>query len=120
MHPTPLRNSEAVAAASPDVSAACPMSSAPTTAHIPAGSFTPDDDVVQLYEWGSTRRVHVLPSPPVEAWYIGTATTCQVQLTGAGIWPQHAELIHERGQWRIRGLDSTTELRQDGEPRKEF
>jgi hypothetical protein len=41
-------------------------------------------------------------------------------LTGAGISPRHAELVHRRGQWRIRGLDSTTELRQDGEPRKEF
>jgi hypothetical protein len=32
----------------------------------------------------------------------------------------HAELIHERGQWRIRDLERTTGLRQDGEPRKEL
>src|SRR5215468_7266113 len=96
------------------------MSSAPTTVHAPAGASAPSNDaVIQLYEW-STHRVHVLPSPPVEAWYVGTATTCQVQLAGAGIWPRHAELVHERGQWRIRGFNSTTGLRQDGELREEF
>jgi hypothetical protein len=56
----------------------------------------------------------------VQEWYLGTATTCQIQLTAAGVSPRHAELVHERGRWRIQDLDSATGLRQDGEPRKEF
>jgi len=62
----------------------------------------------------------MLPRPPAQAWYVGTATRCQVQLTGAGIWPRHAALVHKHGQWRLRSLDHTAGLRQDGEPREEF
>lgn len=106
-----------------DAAPGCVEGSPPTSltmVHASAGASVPsDDEVVQLFEWG-THRAHVLPSPPVQAWYVGTATTCQVPLTGAGISPRHAELVYERGQWRIRSLDSVTELRQDGEPRKEF
>lgn len=116
----PLHAAKAVATPHPGVTRCILMLSASTTVHAPAGASVPgDDEVVLLYEWG-THRVHVLPSPPVQAWYVGTATTCEVQLTGPGISPRHAELVHRRGQWRIRGLDSTTELRQDGEPRREF
>lgn len=78
-----------------------------------------NDDVIQLYEW-DTHRVHILPTPPAQAWYVGSATTCQVRLTSAGIGPRHAALVHRHGQWRVRSLDRTAGLRQDGEPREEF
>lgn len=88
--------------------------------HDPAAAPAPnDDEVIRLREWG-TDRVHVLPAPPVQGWYVGTSTTCALRLTDRGISLLHAELIHEQGQWRIRVLESAAGLRQDGEPRKEF
>lgn len=77
------------------------MFSLPTTVHDPAASAAGDDEVIRLREWG-TDRAHPLP------------------LIERGVSLRHAELIHERGQWHIRDLASTTELRQGGEPRKEF
>ena len=78
-----------------------------------------DDEVIRLREWG-TDQVHVLPPPPVHAWYIGSSTTCPLRLTGRGVSPIHAELIDEGEQWRIRDFEGATGLRQDGQPRKEI
>jgi hypothetical protein len=78
-----------------------------------------DDEVIQLRQWG-TDQVHVLPRPLIQRGSAGIVTTCPLRFTDLGILLKHAELIYERNQWRIRDLEGTVGLRQDGEPRREF
>lgn len=79
----------------------------------------PCDKVIRLRRWG-TDVAYALSESVAWAHYLGTSEDCALQLTDQYISPMHAELIHEREQWRIRALQSTHELRRDGERCSEF
>jgi hypothetical protein len=77
----------------------------------PSGSL---DEVIRLRQWG-TDLIYLLPPIP-ERSLVGTSAACALRLVDRQVAPDHAELIHERQRWRIRGLESATPLRRDGEP----
>lgn len=77
------------------------------------------DKVIRLRLWG-TDVTYALSESATRALYIGASDDCALRLTDEDISPMHAELIHERAQWRIRALKSTSELRRDGERCSEF
>lgn len=77
------------------------------------------DQVIRLRLWG-TDLIYVLSELNPCGSYIGASDECALRLTDQYIAPVHAELILEGGQWRIRVLGSTSELRRDGEPCSEL
>lgn len=77
------------------------------------------DQVFRLRIWG-TDLIYVLSGLTLWGSHIGSSDRCALRIADQYISPVHAELICERGQWRIRALERTSELRRDGEPCSEF
>jgi hypothetical protein len=84
-----------------------------------ASSTLDDDEVIQLREWATERICHLSHRLPQDG-AIETPATCSLRVAEVDISPKHIELTYERNQWRIQALESTVDLRQDGEPRQSF
>ncbi|MGN6108366.1 MAG: FHA domain-containing protein [Kofleriaceae bacterium] len=65
-------------------------------------SWAPDDEVIQLREWG-TGRTYQLPEPPVDEWAIGSARSCPIRLVDERrlISRQHARLVRGLTGWSL-------------------
>lgn len=79
----------------------------------------PDDEVVQLREWGS-HRAHRLPRKPESPlqvdWLVGAGAGCATRLTDltGRISAHHARLLWDRGHWCLLDIGSKNGLRVDG------
>lgn len=64
--------------------------------------WAPDDEVIQLREWG-TLRTYQLPEPPVNEWTIGSARSCPIRLVDERrlISRHHARLVRGVTGWTL-------------------
>src|ERR1044071_9147675 len=79
----------------------------------------PYDRIIHLRRWGAD-VTYAFSKSAARAISIGASEDCTLRLTDPDVSPMHAELIQEKAQWRIRALQSTRELRRDGERCSEF
>lgn len=68
--------------------------------------------ILHLREWGSERR-HALPATALRC-SLGTDDDCGVHLSDTDVFPLHARLSRERGQWILRALGDAAGLLCDG------
>ena len=92
-----------------------------TRTDVAASEWTIDDQVMRLRQWG-TDTIRVLPTPPVDDWTVGAASSCALRLDDPSgrVSRVHASLVHDQTRWLLRDLGSKNGVRLDGARRSEI